>query len=67
MTDQIYAPLQLYTTKELAALYRISTKTLHRWLQPHQAMIGPRPGHLFSIFQVETIFRIFGWPEVKNR
>ena len=67
MKDGTFAPLQLYTTKELAALYRIHVKTLRRWLRPHRAAIGRRPGHAFSIFQVEIIFNLLGWPTVNSR
>jgi len=66
MKYPIHAPLRPYTTKQLAALYEINTNTLRRWLQRHRHVIGPRLGHLFSIVQVEIIFNLFGWPQVKG-
>jgi hypothetical protein len=67
MTDLIPAPLKLYTTKELAALYGIHPKTFLRFVRRHREEIGKREGHNFSILQVEIIFRLYGWPMIKSR
>ena len=52
-----------YTHKELAALYKVSWLTLQRWLKPHEEMIGRKIGHFYTARQVETIFKLIGWPE----
>lgn len=67
MTDNNYAPLQLYTMKELAALYGIDRKTLYRWLKPHKALIGLKPRHRPNILQVKIVFRLFGRPLAMHR
>jgi phage antirepressor YoqD-like protein len=51
-----------YSIGELAALYGMSKKTFHRWLQPHMAIIGPRIGRFYNIKQVSTIFDCLGAP-----
>lgn len=51
-----------YSIGELAALYGMSKKTFHRWLQPHAATIGPRIGRFYNIKQVSHIFDCLGIP-----
>ena len=52
--------------KELAALYRISYKTLKKWLEPHDKKIGKRIGNYYTIPQVKKIYRLLGFPGVFN-
>lgn len=50
------------TVKELAAMYNVSTKTIRKWLLPHQASIGPKTGWYFTTLQVRIIFERLGAP-----
>ncbi len=54
--------LKAYTTKELAAMYGISTKTFRAWLTPHKEHIGLKTGSYFTVLQVKIIFERFGLP-----
>lgn len=53
------------TVKELAAEYRVSRATMHRWLKAHAKEIGERhPGmQSYTVGQVETIYRLLDVPE----
>jgi bacteriocin-like protein len=50
------------TTKELAAIYGVSTKTLRTWLIPHQRVIGKKISHYYTALQIKTIFDVLGLP-----
>ena len=54
--------IKAYTLGELAALYKISIKTMKTWLRPHSAAIGVRVGRYFTTLQVSIIFEKIGWP-----
>jgi transposase len=54
--------VRAYTTKELAALYGISSKTIKTWLQPYTAVIGEKRGRYYTTLQVRTIFEKIGEP-----
>ena len=51
-----------YTTKELAALYGVSPKTLRTWLLPHQEAVGKRVSRYYTSLQVHIIFERLGPP-----
>jgi len=48
--------------KELSGLYRISSKTLKKWLLPFKNEIGERIGNYYTIPQVRKIFEMLGFP-----
>jgi DNA-binding transcriptional MerR regulator len=50
------------TTKELAALYGLSTKTLRTWLLPHQTTIGKKVSRYYTALQIKTIYNVLGYP-----
>ena len=54
--------VKAYTSKELAAMYGISTKTFRTWLQPHTKSIGEKQGRYFTALQVRLIFERMGIP-----
>jgi hypothetical protein len=54
--------VKAYTTKELAALYGISSKTIKTWLQPYTTLIGEKRGRYYTTLQVRTIFEKIGEP-----
>lgn len=54
--------LRPYTHQELAALYKISWKTLKRMINPLEPQLGPKIGHYYNIKQVEIIFDNMGVP-----
>ena len=54
--------VKAYTTKELAAMYGISPKTLRTWLTPHKELIGLKMGRYFTALQVRLIFERLGIP-----
>jgi DNA-binding transcriptional MerR regulator len=51
-----------YTPGELAALYRVSTKTLRTWLEPHLTKLGKRKSKYYTSRQVKIIFECVGEP-----
>ena len=51
-----------YKTKELAAIYGVSIKTLRTWLNTHQEVIGNKAGHYYTAQQIRTIFSCLGEP-----
>ncbi len=57
--EQVAKP---YSTKELAVLYNVSTKTIRKWLLPHQAAIGKKTGWYYTTLQVRIIFERLGAP-----
>ena len=48
--------VKAYCTKEMAALYGISSKTFRTWIHPIQQIVGPKTGHYFTALQVRIIF-----------
>jgi hypothetical protein len=51
-----------HTSVELARLYGVSRTTFKKWLEPHQAAIGPRIGNFYTTLQVKIIFEKLGHP-----
>ncbi len=54
--------LRPHNLKELSALYRISARTLKKWLLPFEKKIGKRTGYYYTIPQVRKIFSLLGFP-----
>jgi hypothetical protein len=52
-----------YTKKELTVMYKVSDKTMTRWLKPHLPKIGKREGWYYNVRQVEIIFEQLGVPD----
>jgi predicted DNA-binding protein YlxM (UPF0122 family) len=44
-----------YSTKEIADLYDVSTKTLYKWIKPFKKKIGERRGRFYTVNQVRII------------
>ncbi len=44
-------------------MYKVSQKTMTRWLKPHKEKIGKRQGRYYNVKQVEIIFDTLGLPE----
>ena len=55
-------PIQSYTHKELADLYRCSVKTFKKWLRHLQKDLGPSVGHFYNPRQVRIIVDQLGAP-----
>lgn len=51
-----------YTMKELCEIYKVSDKTMRKWLLPFAEQIGKRQGHIYNVAQVVTIFTNLGVP-----
>jgi hypothetical protein len=51
-----------YTFTELAKLYGVSRKTMHRWVRPFRDTIGELQGRYFLVDQVKIIFDKIGYP-----
>jgi transposase len=49
-------PLKPYTLKELAKIYGVSIKTMHRWMEPFKDEVGPKRGRYYTIPQVKIFF-----------
>ncbi len=47
---------------ELANTYGVSNRTMKKWLAPHQHLIGPRNGLLYTPKQVRQIYECLGEP-----
>lgn len=58
--------LRPHNLKELMALYKISYKTLKKWLKPFERELGERVGYYYTIPQVKKIFEFLGIPGVFN-
>ena len=54
--------VKAYTTKELAAMYGISSKTFRTWLYPYTELIGEKHGRYFTVLQVRLMFEKLGLP-----
>lgn len=44
--------------KQLAAWFKVSPKTLDKWLKPYLDLIGPRNGYYFQIPQLLIILEV---------
>jgi len=51
-----------YSSKELAGIYGVGKKTLHRWMEPFENEIGKKHGRFFTVAQVKIIFSRIGLP-----
>lgn len=51
------------SVRDLQMVYGISYKTMRSWLKPFAEEIGIRNTYLFTILQVETIFKKLGTPK----
>lgn len=59
------APLQTYTTEELATMYGVHSATFLRWFdEKFKEKVGVKKGWFFTIRQVQLIFEEFGRPEL---
>jgi hypothetical protein len=54
--------IRSYTHKELADRYQCSGRILKKWLQQHEAELGPRIGHAYNPRQVRIIVERLGEP-----
>ena len=59
--------LRPHNLKELSALYKISYKTLKKWLKPFERELGERTGYYYTIPQVRKIFEFLGFPGVLSQ
>lgn len=50
------------SSKELAAMYGVSPKTLRTWLQPHLEKIGERKSRYYTARQLRIIMEVLGEP-----
>jgi hypothetical protein len=55
--------LRPYNHKQLAEFYGVCWLTFQRWIKKHEAEIGKKQGHFYSINQVLIIFKVFGMPK----
>lgn len=51
-----------YSSKELANIYGVNKKTLHKWMEPFIADIGKKQGRFYTVAQVKIIFSRIGLP-----
>lgn len=51
------------SVKDLTMVYGVSYKTMRSWLIPFSKEIGMRNTYLFTILQVEIIFKKLGMPK----
>lgn len=54
--------LKPYTTKELALIYGVCTRTFSKWIKPFSMDIGIRQGRYYSVTQSRIIFERLGMP-----
>jgi hypothetical protein len=62
MSKTIELVIKPYTTKDLAPLYNMSTRTFLRNIEGIKEKLGSRKGHFYSIKQVEIIIEHMGIP-----
>ena len=62
MEEQNPAKVKLrpMTKSELAAHYKVSLKTLKKWLEPFSKDIGPYRGRCYTVKQIKIIFDKLG-------
>ena len=51
-----------YSSKELAHIYGVGKKTLHKWIEPFVPEIGEKKGRYYTAAQVKIIFTRIGLP-----
>ncbi len=54
--------VQPANTKQLAALYEVTTRIFRKWIKPFSNEIGERTGIYFTVRQVELIIDKLGLP-----
>lgn len=54
--------IKAYSKQELAALYKISVRSMSAWLKPFEKGIGKRYGWYYNPNQVRYIFDRLGLP-----
>lgn len=52
------------TLTQLSQLYRVSTKTLYKWLKRKGIIKNKREGYIFTPKEVKTIIEELGEPEL---
>jgi transposase len=57
-------PIKPYSSKELSAMYGVSSKTFRKWIKLFEGQVGQKCGHFYMISQVEIIFSKLGIPDV---
>lgn len=50
--------------KELCTVFKVSYKTMARWLKPHKEQIGPMRGKTYTALQVGLIIELIGLPKI---
>jgi hypothetical protein len=59
------APIQPYTTEEIATMYGVHSSTLLRWFdEKFKEKLGMKRGLYYNIKQVKLIFEEYGRPEL---
>ena len=61
------APIEAYSTKQLAVLYKLGVKSMLTWLKDLQPELGRRVGYYWSLRQVEFIFKTYGTPNIQTK
>lgn len=56
--------LKAYSNKELAIIYKVSSRTMQRWISPFKGEIGLRNGHYYTPKQTKVIFEKLGIPDL---
>ena len=54
--------LRAYTKKEIAAMYKFTTRSLTRQMKPIQDIVGKREGNYYNVHQSLVIFKHLGIP-----
>jgi hypothetical protein len=55
--------IKAYSKLELVALYGITLKTFHSWIEPYQKELGLYKGKRFTVKQIEFLFSKLGNPQ----
>jgi transposase len=58
--------LKPYTLKEISKIYGVSTKTMHRWMEPFKDEVGAKRGRYYTIPQVKIFFDNLSVPAIYN-
>jgi len=70
MKEQVLAApsiqVKAYSKTEIAELYKLSMKSITKWLAQIEKELGPRIGRFYSPKQVEIIFKEYGIPKVMH-
>jgi len=59
-----FIPLKAYSPGEIAKIYEVDIRTLHRWMEPFKEEIGKRLGRYYTITQVKQIFQKLSVPGI---